>query len=125
MTTPTGHTTAILASRVKGTAVYSKAGDRIGHVEDIMLDKMSNRIMYAILGFGGFLGVGEKFHPVPWILLNYNEEREGYIMRAEKTQLESAPFYDLDDLVRSDGAWSEAREQSYAHYNVERDWPVS
>ena len=64
MTTSSGHTTAILASKVKGTAVYSSSGDRIGTVEDVVLDKQSNQIMFAALGFGGVLGMGEKLYPV-------------------------------------------------------------
>ena len=67
MTTTSGHTSAILASRVKGTAVYNDSGDKIGTVEDIVLDKQSNRIMFAALGFGGFLGMGEKYYPVPLV----------------------------------------------------------
>ena len=59
MTTSSGHTSAILASRVKGTAVYDGSGDKIGTVEDVVLDKTSNRIMFAALGFGGVLGLGE------------------------------------------------------------------
>ena len=65
MTTSSGHTSAILASKVKGTAVYNDAGDRIGTVEDVVLDKQSNQIMFAALGFGGVLGLGEKYYPVP------------------------------------------------------------
>src|SRR6059058_5271739 len=75
MTTSSGHTTAILASKVKGTAVYSDSGDKIGTVEDVVLDKKSNQIMFAALGFGGVLGMGEKFYPVPWSLLDYNEDK--------------------------------------------------
>jgi len=70
MTTSSGHTTAILASKVKGTAVYNNAGDKIGTVEDVVLDKLSNQIMFAALGFGGMLGIGEKYYPVPWSMLN-------------------------------------------------------
>ena len=57
MTTSSGHTTAILASKVKGTTVYNDAGDKIGTVEDVVLDKTSNRIMFAALGYGGVLGI--------------------------------------------------------------------
>ena len=64
MTTSSGHTTAILASKVKGTSVYNNAGDKIGTVEDVVLDKLSNQIMFAALGFGGMLGVGEKYYPL-------------------------------------------------------------
>src|SRR5207248_6462476 len=63
MPTPSGHTTAILASKVRGTPVYNSEGDKIGTVEDVVLDKMSNNIMFAVLGSGGVLGMGEKFRP--------------------------------------------------------------
>ena len=63
MTTTSGHTSAILASKVKGTPVYSDTGDKIGTVEDVVLDKQSNQIMFAALGFGGLLGIGEKYSP--------------------------------------------------------------
>src|SRR4051812_11938656 len=71
MPTASGHTTAIRASKVKGTTVYNTAGDKIGHVEDVILDKQTDRIMFAALGFGGVLGMGEKYAPVPWSVLDY------------------------------------------------------
>ncbi|TJW23727.1 MAG: PRC-barrel domain containing protein, partial [Mesorhizobium sp.] len=58
MTTQTGHTEAIAASRVIGTTVYNTEGKHIGSIEDVMLDKTSNGIMFAVIGFGGFLGIG-------------------------------------------------------------------
>ncbi|MFN4185408.1 MAG: PRC-barrel domain-containing protein, partial [Hyphomonas sp.] len=57
MPTPNGHTSAIPASRTIGTTVYNTAGDKIGKVEDVMLDKLDNSILYAVVGFGGFLGM--------------------------------------------------------------------
>ena len=65
-------------------------------VEDVILDKMSDRIMFAVLGFGGFLGIGEKFHAVPWSLLDYDKERGGYVVPLTKEQLEAAPMYDSE-----------------------------
>jgi len=61
MPTPSGHTTAILASKVRGTPVYSSAGDKIGSVEDVVLDKMSNNIKFAVLGSGGVVGIFRPF----------------------------------------------------------------
>jgi sporulation protein YlmC with PRC-barrel domain len=122
MTTSSGHTSAILASRVKGTAVYNGSGDKIGTVEDVVLDKLSNRIMFAALGFGGMLGLGEKYYPVPWSLLNYDEDKGGYVVPLEKDRLEGAPSYDLKDLTKHDGSLGDIREQTYSYYNVNRDW---
>ena len=122
MTTSSGHTTAILASKVKGTAVYNNEGDRIGTVEDVVLDKLSNQIMFAALGFGGVLGIGEKYYPVPWSLLDYNEDKGGYIVPLNKERIENAPAYDLKDLTKHDGSLGSIREKTYSYYKVNRDW---
>lgn len=119
MPTPSGHTSAIRASKVKGTSVYNTAGESIGTVEDIVLNKQSNDIMFAVLGFGGFLGIGEKYHPVPWSLLDYDENKGGYVVRLSKEVLKAAPTYDMDDLTKHDG---QIRDKSYDYYRVERDW---
>jgi sporulation protein YlmC with PRC-barrel domain len=122
MTTASGHTSAILASKVKGTAVYNTSGDKIGHVEDVVLDKQSDHIMFAALGFGGLMGVGEKYYPVPWSVLDYSPDRGGYVVPMSKTTLEKAPAYNLDDLTKNDGKFGDIRQQSYSYYNVKRDW---
>jgi sporulation protein YlmC with PRC-barrel domain len=122
MTTSSGHTSAILASKVKGTAVYNTGGDKIGTVEDIVLDKQSNQIMFAALGFGGLLGIGEKYYPVPWSMLNYNEDKGGYVVPLDKTNIDNAPAYDLKDLTKHDGSLGNVREQTYDYYKIDRDW---
>ena len=122
MTTSSGHTTAILASKVKGTNVYNAAGEKIGQVEDIILDKQSNRILFAALGFGGFVGIGEKYYPVPWSMLNYSDDKGGYVVPLTKDRLEKAPAYDLKDLTKHDGSFGDIREKSYSYYNVDHDW---
>jgi sporulation protein YlmC with PRC-barrel domain len=122
MTTASGHTSAILASKVKGTAVYNTAGDKIGHVEDIVLDKKSDHIMFAALGFGGVLGMGEKYYPVPWSVLDYNPDKGGYVVPMSKQTLEKAPAYSIDDLTKNDGQSGDIRQTSYDYYNVKRDW---
>ena len=123
MPTATGHTTAIRASKVKGTNVYNSAGDKIGHVEDVILDKQSDRIMFAALGFGGVLGMGEKYAPVPWSVLDYSEDKGGYVIPMSEEELKQAPAYDMKDLVKDDGGdMSAIRERSYNYYKVPRDW---
>ena len=122
MTTTSGHTSAILASKVKGTAVYNGAGDKIGTVEDIVLDKQSNQIMFAALGFGGFVGIGEKYYPVPWSMLTYDEQMGGYVVPLDKDRIEKAPAYDLKDLTKHDGSLGNIRDASYTYYNIARDW---
>jgi sporulation protein YlmC with PRC-barrel domain len=122
MTTATGHTSAILASRVKGTSVYNTTGDKIGTVEDIVLDKQSNQIMFAALGFGGVLGMGEKYYPVPWSLLDYSEDKGGYVVPLNKDTLDKAPAYELKDLTKHDGSLGDIRTRTYDYYKVSRDW---
>jgi sporulation protein YlmC with PRC-barrel domain len=122
MTTASGHTSAILASKVKGTTVYNETGDKIGTVEDIVLDKQSNQILFAALGFGGVLGMGEKYYPVPWSLLDYDENKGGYVAPLNKDLLEKAPAYSLKDLVKHDGSLGSIREQTYTYYHVNPDW---
>ena len=89
MTTATGHTQVIRAKKVIGTSVKNSAGEKIGQVEDIVLDKLSNNIVYAVVGFGGFLGMNEKYHPVPWSALDYVESEDSYVVPFTKDELKS------------------------------------
>ena len=122
MPTPEGHTSAILASKVKGTAVYDATGDKVGHVEDAVLDKLSNGIMFAAVGFGGMLGMGEKYAPVPWSVLDYSEDKNGYVVPMSKEDLQKAPAYDLKDLLQGDGQAGKARDLSFDYFKVPRTY---
>ncbi len=108
MPTATGHSEAIRAKKVIGTVVKNTAGERIGQIEDIVLEKTSNKILFAVVGFGGFLGMKEKYHPVPWGALDYNESEGSYVVPFSKEQLEAAPADSLEMLTRNDGAGSYA-----------------
>ena len=88
----------ILSSRVTGTPVYDRAGTRLGHVDDLSIEKVSGRTIYAIMSFGGFLGIGERFHPVPWSLLDYDLERGGFAVPIEPAALKDAPNYDAAEI---------------------------
>jgi sporulation protein YlmC with PRC-barrel domain len=88
--------TLIAAEKVKGTNVYNLAGDKLGSVDDIMIDKVSGRAIYAVMSFGGFLGMGEKYHPLPWAKLKYDAQKGGYVVNLDKKVLEDAPSYDSD-----------------------------
>ena len=69
----TDETNRLIASdKVEGTAVYNRAGERLGEVYNFMVDKYSGRVAYAVMSFGGFLGIGEKYHPLPWKVLTYD-----------------------------------------------------
>ena len=120
MPTASGHTIAIPASRAIGTAVYNLDGEKIGKVEDIMLDKTDNAIMFAVVGFGGVLGMGEKFHPLPWSALDYSKDTGGYIVPYSRAELEAAPADSIKELTRDDGY--NARQEAYDYYKVEPYW---
>jgi len=98
MTTQTSHHDLITASRVNGTPVFNPGGDKIGHVDDLSIDKLSGQVRYALLSFGGFLGIGEKFLPLPWPVLEYDPHRGGYIVPIAKDDLERAPAFTREDL---------------------------
>lgn len=117
MTTPSGHTEVIRAKKVIGTSVKNSAGEKIGQIEDIVLDKLSNNIVYAVVGFGGFLGVNEKYHPVPWSALDYVESEDSYVVPYTKEQLNAAPADSLEKLTRGDGAAAYSKSAN-AYYKV-------
>jgi sporulation protein YlmC with PRC-barrel domain len=96
MADPTSITTGSLVSakKVEGTTVYNLAGEKVGTVNDIMIDKVSGRAIYAVMSFGGFLGMGEKFHPIPWSTLKYDQQKGGYVVNIDKKLLLDAPAYD-------------------------------
>lgn len=84
----------IAADAVTGTNVYNPSGDKLGQVDDVMIDKLSGRAVYAIMSFGGILGLGEKYHPLPWSTLKYDTNKGGYVVNLSKENLTNAPSYD-------------------------------
>jgi sporulation protein YlmC with PRC-barrel domain len=120
MPTPSGHTSAIRATTVIGTHVYDPSGKKIGEVEDVMLDKLSNDILFAVLSFGGFLGMAEKYHPVPWSSLKFDKARDHYVVDLTKEQIEAAPAASIEELTRSDGR--EFRNRVFDYYKAPRYW---
>jgi hypothetical protein len=113
----------IPADRVNGTDVYSKAGDKLGKIEDVAIEKVSGEVAYAILSFGGVLGLGAKFHPVPWKLLKYDEDKRAYIVPMSKADLEKAPMIDETELSGwNDEADREVIHSFYAGYGIGPYW---
>ncbi|MET0282629.1 MAG: PRC-barrel domain-containing protein [Steroidobacteraceae bacterium] len=120
MTTTSGHTKAILATRVTGTAVRDTSGNHLGEVKDVVLDKSSNNIMFAVVSFGGVLGIGEKFHALPWGELNYDPAQKAYVIARSKEWLKDAPADSLHELTADDGL--AYRERVYDYYETPRYW---
>jgi PRC-barrel domain len=85
------------SDKVEGTAVYGADGEKIGSIERVMLDKKSGQVSYAVLAFGGFLGIGHDHYPLSWSTLKYNSELGGYQVAVTEDQLTNAPKYSNDD----------------------------
>jgi sporulation protein YlmC with PRC-barrel domain len=90
-------TSLISAGKVQGTHVYNTAGDKLGDIYDVMLDKRSGRIAYALMSFGGILGIGKEYHPLPWQTLKYDTKQGGYVVGLTKEALEGGPVIKADD----------------------------
>lgn len=89
----------IAASKVNGTSVYDHAGEKLGSIYDVMINKSSGKTAYAIMSFGGFLGMGNSYHPLPWQHLTYDERLGGYVVDIDRARLEGAPSYAADDTA--------------------------
>ena len=109
----------ISSKRVEGTTVYSTAGDKLGSIDEVMIDKHTGHVAYAVLEFGGFLGIGEKYHPLPWSSLKYDETRGGYVVDLDRQRLEGAPTYGMDE----DFDWTpEYGRQVDRYYGAQTFW---
>jgi len=85
------------ASSLIGNDVYNKQDEDLGDVKELMLDMHTGKITYAVLSFGGFLGMGEKLFAVPWSALTLDTENKRFTLDVSKDRLESAPGFDSDN----------------------------
>jgi PRC-barrel domain len=117
-TTNKRETTNLIGSdKVEGTDVYSAGGESVGSIERIMIDKISGKVAYAVMSFGGFMGIGEDYYPVPWSQLTYDTNLGGYRTNITKEQLDRAPKYS-----ESTG-WNWSRENERRVYDYYRATP--
>lgn len=115
----TDESSSIIASnKVEGTAVYNPQGERLGSIYNFMVDKVSGTVRYATLSFGGFLGIGQDYYPLPWSMLTYDTGQGGYVVNLDKTLLENAPRYGADEEPRYDRDYGRG---VYDYYGV--NWP--
>jgi sporulation protein YlmC with PRC-barrel domain len=100
--------TLIASDKVEGTAVYGADSAKIGRIENVMIDKVSGQVAYAVLNFGGWLGMGQDHYPLPWAKLKYNESLGGYVVNLTEKQLQGAPKYKDDAHLLSgvDDYWA-------------------
>jgi sporulation protein YlmC with PRC-barrel domain len=115
MTSSTVSRDVISSEKVEGTSVYNTAGEKLGSVDDLMIDKVSGQIRYAVLEFGGFLGMGTDRYPLPWNMLKYDTSKEGYVVPLDKANLESAPRYAESEVPNYNDEYG---KRVYDYYGV-------
>ncbi len=108
------------AGTLAGDRVRNSAGEDLGKIEEIMLDIPSGRVAYAVLSFGGFLGMGNKLFAVPWNALTLDEREHEFVLNVDKQVLENAPGFDKDNWPdMADPTWG---SQIFKHYGYSADW---
>jgi sporulation protein YlmC with PRC-barrel domain len=119
-TNPSGNLVA--ARQVQGATVYNTGLENLGTIEDVMIDKTTGRVAYAVLSFGGFLGIGDRHYPLPWAKLEYNAEIGGYVVDIARDAFKGAPSY-TDEATAGwdDEAWHRG---VHAHYGVPPFWDL-
>jgi sporulation protein YlmC with PRC-barrel domain len=111
---------ALIASdRVEGTTVYNRQGDKLGHISNFMVDKRSGQVRYAVLSFGGFLGIGNDHYPLPWSMLEYDTGKGGYVVELDKAVLDNAPRYEAQSRPDYDERYGRS---VYDYYGVTYPW---
>ena len=83
----------IASNKVEGTAVYDANGEKLGSIYNFMVNKRTGEVEYAVLQFGGLMGLGSDYYPLPWDALEYDEEQGGYVVEIDKQALKNAPHY--------------------------------
>lgn len=114
-TLATNETNRLIASdKVEGTRVYNRQGEKLGSVRNFMVEKVSGKAQYAVMEFGGILGIGNDYYPLPWDMLEYDTQQGGYVVDIDKDALEGAPRY-----RDTDPAWDHAYgQQVFGYYGL-------
>ncbi|MBE7218148.1 MAG: PRC-barrel domain-containing protein [Caulobacteraceae bacterium] len=117
-TTPLGDARLIPITDFTDLVLMDRAGGKLGAIKEAYVDKLSGRIEFIIAATGGFLGVGDKFHPIPFGVLSYNHKPEGYVGAFTKKDLEDAPAYDRDQLGGRQYGWSDSVRRYFDQLTV-------
>ncbi len=107
----------ISSERVEGTPVYDASGNKIGEIDHLMIDKVSGNVRYAVMSFGGFMGLGHSHYPLPWNSLKYDTQREGYTTNVTEQQLKDA--HEFSDDAFTSREWERRWHQ---HFGTEPYW---
>jgi sporulation protein YlmC with PRC-barrel domain len=116
----TMHPQVLSASTMMGDDVINTEGENLGSIKELMIDLEEGRIAYAVLSFGGFLGLGDKLFAIPWGAFALDTEREAFILNVDRDVLEDAPGFDEDN-------WPQTKDRDYVtevydYYDYEPYW---
>ena len=111
----------ISADKVQGTPVHNPSGESLGTIENIMIDKPSGQVAYAVLAFGGILGMGKDRRALPWDVLEYDPAEGAYVIAVDTDLLKNGPAYDEEDTNWNDPAWGETVDR---YYDVKPSWSL-
>jgi hypothetical protein len=106
------------SDKVEGTSVYRSNGDKVGSIARVMIGKKSGKVGYAVMSFGGFMGIGEDYYPLPWSLLTYNPRLGGYEVNITDAQLKAAPKFTTHD----NWDWANRSRAIDDYYKVQPGW---
>lgn len=102
----TTETSSLIASnRIEGTKVFGRDGDKIGVVHNFMVNKRTGQVAYVVISTGGFLGLGQAYHPLPWSAFSYSEDQGGYVVKLDKRMLDGSPSFRIDNAPVFDDAY--------------------
>ncbi len=112
----------IASDRVEGTPVRRSDGEKVGTIARLMIDKRAGRVAYAVMSFGGFLGLGEGYYTLPWSVLSYNEELDAYEVNLTEDQLKNAPARNEEGSDPAlDRDWE---DEVHQYYNAAPYWGI-
>jgi sporulation protein YlmC with PRC-barrel domain len=106
------------ASKIIGVHVTNANGDNLGDVKELVLDPDSGQVVYAVVSFGGVLGVGDKLFAVPWKALHWTRDKGYYAINVDKATLKKAPGFDKQHWPDSSNKWDQLREEIDQFYHV-------
>jgi sporulation protein YlmC with PRC-barrel domain len=106
------------ASKIIGTHVKNSNGDNLGNIKELVLDPVSGQVVYAVVSFGGVLGMGDKLFAIPWKALDWNRDKEYYVLNVDKTTLTKAPGFDKKHWPDSSNKWDQLNEEINQFYRV-------
>ncbi|NLD55060.1 MAG: PRC-barrel domain containing protein [Burkholderiaceae bacterium] len=112
----------ISSDKVQGTEVYGPDGEHVGEIDHLMIERVSGRVAYAVMSFGGFLGMGKDFYPVPWDALKYDTSLDGYRTNITREQVEGAPARTDDTSGWDDEQWNERLHEHYRAHPTYRGY---